>query len=153
MELAVSGRAITGGHGSPRDRRDTHYGIVETMVAARMKARRMSVTAVFDPRHLRHLRIKRQEQELRDSGRRPSPLRTGNGGDEPHVGEHDTEDVPNSAASKFLVKLPMTEMIAIPIAKLAEVTTPIAASAPIVFRRATFWISSADTRPHASAPT
>ena len=55
--------------------------------------------------------------------------------------------LPNRAASKFLVKLPMTEMIAIPIAKLADVTTPIAASAPIVFRRATFWISNADANP------
>ena len=40
-----------------------------------------------------------------------------------------------------------------PIAKLADVTTPIAASAPIVRRRDTPWISIAAVKPQIPAPT
>ena len=43
-------------------------------------------------------------------------------------------------------------MMAIPIAKLEEVITPIAASAPIERRRAISRISTAETSPHAPAP-
>ena len=59
--------------------------------------------------------------------------------------------LPNSAASKLRVKLRVLLMSATPTAKLAVVTMPIAASAPIRRRRATALMSSAAANPQSPA--
>jgi len=61
--------------------------------------------------------------------------------------------LPKSAASKFRVKLRVLLIRATPMAKLAVVTIPIAASAPIFLRRAVALMSSAERKPHRPAPT
>ena len=60
--------------------------------------------------------------------------------------------LPNSAASKLRVKLRVLLISATPIAKLAVVTMPIAASAPIRRRRAVALMSSAERKPQSPAP-
>ena len=59
---------------------------------------------------------------------------------------------PQSSDSKFTTKLRCIEIRMMPIAKLAEVIAPIAASAPIERRRATRLMNSAATSPQAPAP-
>jgi hypothetical protein len=61
--------------------------------------------------------------------------------------------LPNNAASKFRVKLRVLLISATPIAKLAVVMIPIAASAPIRRRRAAALMRSAEKNPHSPAPT
>ena len=60
--------------------------------------------------------------------------------------------LPNSAASKFRVKLRVLLIRATPTAKLAVVTMPIAASAPMRRRRATALMSNADDEPPEPGP-
>ena len=61
--------------------------------------------------------------------------------------------LPNSAASKLRVKVLKRLMSAMPRAKLAVVTMPIAASAPIVRFRVVMLMRSAERNPHTLAPT
>ena len=61
--------------------------------------------------------------------------------------------LPNRAASKLRVKVLNRLIRAMPRAKLAVVTMPMAASAPIFRLRVVRVISKADRNPHRLAPT
>ena len=61
--------------------------------------------------------------------------------------------LPNSAASKLGPRLPKTVSSATPSAKEAVVMTPIAASAPMRWARATRLIASAEAKPQMPAPS
>ena len=61
--------------------------------------------------------------------------------------------LPNSAASKLRPLVPNSANSASPSANDAVVMTPIAASEPMMRRRVTALIMSADTTPHRPAPS
>ena len=61
--------------------------------------------------------------------------------------------LPNRAASKLRVKVLKRLISAMPTAKLAVVTMPMAASAPIIRLRVVILMRSADTKPQTLAPT
>ncbi len=61
--------------------------------------------------------------------------------------------LPNSAASKLRPLVPNSANSARPSANDAVVMTPIAASEPMIRRRVTALIMSAETTPHTPAPS